>query len=116
MSSVDSGAGVHTLGEFGRDTTFDDVRQALEGFAVARDWAQFHTPRNLVMALTGEVGELAELFQWKGDAGCPPGLGPWSETGTACRDSLTLSQRSSTLPSSPHASSCRACSLGRRTF
>ena len=37
---------------------------ALEAFAVERDWEQFHSPKNLVMALTGEVGELAEVFQW----------------------------------------------------
>lgn len=37
---------------------------ALEEFATERDWAQFHSPKNLVMALTGEVGELAEVFQW----------------------------------------------------
>jgi NTP pyrophosphatase (non-canonical NTP hydrolase) len=36
----------------------------LEQFAVERDWAQFHSPKNLVMALTGEVGELNEIFQW----------------------------------------------------
>lgn len=29
-----------------------------------REWRRFHTPKNLVMALTGEVGELSELFQW----------------------------------------------------
>ena len=29
-----------------------------------RDWHQFHTPKNLVMALSGEVGELTEIFQW----------------------------------------------------
>lgn len=34
------------------------------GFADARDWHQFHTPKNLVMALAGEVGELTALFQW----------------------------------------------------
>lgn len=33
-------------------------------FAAERDWEQFHTPKNLVMALTGEAGELTELFQW----------------------------------------------------
>ena len=37
---------------------------ALEAFATERDWAQFHSPKNLVMALTGEVGELSEVFQW----------------------------------------------------
>jgi NTP pyrophosphatase (non-canonical NTP hydrolase) len=40
-----------------------DVRDALRDFAAARDWDQYHTPRNLLLALTGEVGELAELFQ-----------------------------------------------------
>jgi len=29
-----------------------------------RDWEQFHNPKNLVMALAGEVGELTEIFQW----------------------------------------------------
>jgi len=36
----------------------------LADFAKARDWEQFHSPKNLVMALTGEVGELVEHFQW----------------------------------------------------
>ena len=36
----------------------------LEQFATERDWAQFHSPKNLVMALSGEVGELNEIFQW----------------------------------------------------
>jgi len=40
------------------------LEQALDEFARERDWTQFHSPKNLVMALTGEVGELAELFQW----------------------------------------------------
>jgi NTP pyrophosphatase (non-canonical NTP hydrolase) len=33
-------------------------------FTVERDWGQFHDPKSLVLALVGEVGELAELFQW----------------------------------------------------
>ena len=37
-----------------------------------RDWDQFHTPRNLALALVGEVGELCEIFQWKGEV--EPGL------------------------------------------
>ena len=41
-----------------------DLADALEVFAAERDWAQFHSPKNLVMALTGEVGELTEIFQW----------------------------------------------------
>src|SRR5262249_45126786 len=33
-------------------------------FCRARDWDQFHTPKNLAMALAGEAGELLEIFQW----------------------------------------------------
>lgn len=33
-------------------------------FVAERDWSQFHTPKNLAMALAGEVGELLEHFQW----------------------------------------------------
>lgn len=40
------------------------LETALQAFADERDWQQFHTPKNLAMALTGEVGELVELFQW----------------------------------------------------
>ena len=42
----------------------EDLTAALRQFADDRDWAQFHTPKNLVMALVGEVGELVEHFQW----------------------------------------------------
>jgi dCTP diphosphatase len=41
-----------------------DLQEQLRDFADARDWNQFHTPKNLAMALTGEAGELAALFQW----------------------------------------------------
>src|SRR5690606_20354756 len=44
-----------------------DVQSRLRTFADERDWAQFHTPRNLTLALVGEVGELAELVQWRTD-------------------------------------------------
>jgi dCTP diphosphatase len=37
---------------------------ALRRFAAARDWEQFHTPKNLAMALSVEAGELLEHFQW----------------------------------------------------
>ncbi len=37
---------------------------ALQKFADERDWNQFHSPKNLTMALSAEVGELVELFQW----------------------------------------------------
>lgn len=38
-------------------------------FAADRDWLPYHTPRNILMALLGELGELAELLQFKGDDG-----------------------------------------------
>jgi NTP pyrophosphatase (non-canonical NTP hydrolase) len=41
-----------------------NLQLKLRDFAAERDWGQFHTPKNLVMALTGEVGELTEIFQW----------------------------------------------------
>lgn len=40
------------------------LEAALKKFADERDWNQYHSPKNLAMALTGEVGELAEIFQW----------------------------------------------------
>lgn len=42
----------------------DEIKEKLRQFAMARDWDQFHSPKNLSMALAGEVGELIELFQW----------------------------------------------------
>jgi NTP pyrophosphatase (non-canonical NTP hydrolase) len=44
--------------------TIRDLQDALAQFARERDWEQFHTPKNLAMALAGEAGELLELFQW----------------------------------------------------
>ncbi|WP_313731646.1 nucleotide pyrophosphohydrolase [Pseudomonas sp.] len=41
---------------------------SLQRFADDRDWQQFHSPKNLILALTGEVGELCEIFQWMNDA------------------------------------------------
>jgi dCTP diphosphatase len=45
----------------------DDLAASLRAFADARDWAQFHSLRNLVLALAGEVGELAAEVQWISD-------------------------------------------------
>lgn len=45
--------------------TLTDLTTALQTFAKDRDWDQFHSPKNLSMALAGEVGELIEHFQWK---------------------------------------------------
>ncbi len=40
------------------------LRNQLRDFTAARDWDQFHSPKNLAMALAGESGELLEVFQW----------------------------------------------------
>ena len=42
----------------------DRIAGQLLAFAEARDWRQFHSPKNLAMALSGEAGELLEHFQW----------------------------------------------------
>lgn len=43
---------------------FTELRDAMRAFTSERDWERFHDPKSLVLALTGEVGELAELVQW----------------------------------------------------
>ncbi|WDE95822.1 nucleotide pyrophosphohydrolase [Lentisphaera profundi] len=42
----------------------DKIQNQLRLFASERDWEQFHSPKNLSMALAGEAGELIEHFQW----------------------------------------------------
>lgn len=44
--------------------TLTELRALTRAFAAERDWEQFHTPKNLAMALSVEVAELAEHFQW----------------------------------------------------
>jgi len=44
--------------------SIEGLQGSLRNFASERDWEQFHTPKNLVMALAGEVGELVAIFQW----------------------------------------------------
>jgi len=43
---------------------FDELKDEIRAFADARDWEQFHTPKNLSMAIAGEAGELVSEFQW----------------------------------------------------
>jgi dCTP diphosphatase len=45
-------------------TELESLREQLRAFAAARDWDQFHSPKNLAMALSAEAGELLETFQW----------------------------------------------------
>ena len=44
--------------------SIDELQQRLREFARERDWEQFHSPKNLSMALTVEAAELQEIFQW----------------------------------------------------
>ncbi|KAH7287375.1 hypothetical protein KP509_32G052400 [Ceratopteris richardii] len=45
------------------DVALTDLTRMLAVFARERDWESFHSPRNLLLALVGEVGELSEIFQ-----------------------------------------------------
>jgi dCTP diphosphatase len=44
------------------------LREQLRAFAAERDWDQFHSPKNLAMALSVEASELVEIFQWLTEA------------------------------------------------
>ncbi|KAI3837847.1 hypothetical protein MKW92_049360 [Papaver armeniacum] len=63
--------------EDGGAVSLEDLRQKMVDFAKERDWEKYHSPRNLLLALVGEVGELSECFQWKGEV--PKGLPDWKE-------------------------------------
>jgi dCTP diphosphatase len=46
------------------DMDITAIQKRLYDFTEARNWQQFHSPKNLTMALTAEVAELLEIFQW----------------------------------------------------
>jgi dCTP diphosphatase len=46
-------------------TQIETIQKQIADFATEREWDQFHTPKNLAMALTVEASELMEIFQWK---------------------------------------------------
>ena len=57
------------------EDSLERLNQRLLTFARERDWEQFHSPKNLAMALAGECGELLEHFQWLSEeqsASLPP--------------------------------------------
>ena len=60
------------------DTSLETLRKDQREFVDERGWAQFHTSRSLALALMGEVGEVAELMQWRSDDDCQAGLPDWS--------------------------------------
>lgn len=45
-------------------TDLERLRAGMREFVDERDWGRFHDPKSVLLALVGEVGELAELFQW----------------------------------------------------
>ena len=52
------------------ETTIADLKTQVEDFVKERDWAQFHTPKSLSMALAIEASELMDLFKWYSDDQC----------------------------------------------
>ncbi|XP_072024161.1 uncharacterized protein [Amphiura filiformis] len=63
--------------QFSASPSLEKIRQLQKKFIEERDWDQFHAPRNVLLAMVGEVGEVAELFQWRGETKI--GLPDWSE-------------------------------------
>lgn len=45
-------------------TTIGDLRAAVAGFVAARNWQQYHTPKNLAISIAIEAAEIMEHFQW----------------------------------------------------
>jgi len=64
------------VNEFGIQTV-EDITCRIRAFATDRLWSRYHTPRSLVLAIMGELGELAEMFQWRGDDG--DGMEGWTQ-------------------------------------
>lgn len=56
------------------DGSLEEMRRSYRQWVLERDWEQYHSPRNLCLALGGEVGEVMEQFQWKHDSQCSRGL------------------------------------------
>jgi dCTP diphosphatase len=50
--------------DFDTTTTVAELRQIIADFVAERDWSQFHSPKNVSMALAIEAAELMEHFQW----------------------------------------------------
>lgn len=55
-----------------KSTSLSQIEKELAQFTSDRNWAQYHNPRNLAMALSVEAAELLELFLWSSDDGPQP--------------------------------------------
>ncbi|XP_054848770.1 dCTP pyrophosphatase 1 [Eublepharis macularius] len=62
--------------QFSAEPTLEHIRSLHSAFSTERGWGKYHQPRNLLLALVGEVGEVAELFQWRTEV--PEGLPGWT--------------------------------------
>ena len=47
------------------NTTLAELSELVADFVNERDWQQFHTPKNLAMAIASEAGELLEIYRWQ---------------------------------------------------
>lgn len=65
--------------KFENPVSLEQIRQIQSDFSARRNWQQFHLPRNLFIAMVGEVGEVGELLQWRSDEQCQPGLPGWTD-------------------------------------
>ncbi|PQM42355.1 dCTP pyrophosphatase 1 [Prunus yedoensis var. nudiflora] len=75
LGSEEMGSSYEVAGN-AKDVSLEELRDRLAEFAQVRGWDQYHSPRNLLLALVGEVGELSEIFQWKGEVA--RGLPNWT--------------------------------------
>lgn len=65
------------MGKEKEEVSLETLSKKMDDFAKARDWEKYHSPRNLLLAMVGEVGELSEIFQWRGEV--ERGLPDWKE-------------------------------------
>ncbi|KAJ6225890.1 hypothetical protein RDWZM_004435 [Blomia tropicalis] len=65
--------------QFTQDLSLESIRKLHNKFVTERNWEQYHSPRNIMMAMVGEIGEIAELFQWRNDSDCQVGLHSWTD-------------------------------------
>lgn len=52
---------------FSSSLSLEKIRQLQAVFSKERNWDQYHSPRNVLLAMIAEVGEVSECFQWKGE-------------------------------------------------
>jgi NTP pyrophosphatase (non-canonical NTP hydrolase) len=71
-----------------RDARLEELKQRVLAFAHERDWEQFHSPKNLSMALAAEAAELMENFLWMTPEESRDAAGPAAKRRQAIEDEL----------------------------